>query len=210
MLHRVQIRSREHSRGMRMQGLYTANSSVSAPARAKEARATGSFERLNRLYNFAALPLEADAMRVQLRKRRNAAPNLRGRVASWQARGAWRGGLYRPNGHFEATAMEEPINVVLKFERQINSHEAEAVCSLLTGDSVLIDSMGNRIEGAYKMRPCGMATSKWCPITRSLILKSLQSEIQWPFSALPKVHFRKTAVFGKKTSGKLLRPGAPW
>ncbi|HXA79467.1 MAG TPA: nuclear transport factor 2 family protein [Candidatus Acidoferrales bacterium] len=49
--------------------------------------------------------------------------------------------------------MEEPINVVLKFEQLINSRHAEAVCSLLTLDSVLIDSMGNRIEGASKMRP---------------------------------------------------------
>jgi len=48
--------------------------------------------------------------------------------------------------------MEEPIAVVLKFEQRINSHEAEAVCSLLTADSVLIDSMGNRIEDASKMR----------------------------------------------------------
>jgi ketosteroid isomerase-like protein len=49
--------------------------------------------------------------------------------------------------------MEEPIDVVLKFEQLINSRHAEAVCSLLTLDSVLIDSMGNRIEGASKMRP---------------------------------------------------------
>jgi len=49
--------------------------------------------------------------------------------------------------------MEKPINVVLKFEQLINSRHAEAVCSLLTLDSVFIDSMGNRIEGASKMRP---------------------------------------------------------
>lgn len=49
--------------------------------------------------------------------------------------------------------MEEPINVVLKFEQFINSRRAEAVCSLLTADSVFIDSMGNRIEGAAKLRP---------------------------------------------------------
>jgi ketosteroid isomerase-like protein len=49
--------------------------------------------------------------------------------------------------------MEEPINVVLKFEQLINSRHAEAVCSLLTLDSVLIDSMGNRTEGASKLHP---------------------------------------------------------
>jgi ketosteroid isomerase-like protein len=49
--------------------------------------------------------------------------------------------------------MEEPINVVLKFEQLINSRHAEAVCSLLTLASVFIDSLGNRIEGASKVRP---------------------------------------------------------
>ena len=48
--------------------------------------------------------------------------------------------------------MEEPINVVLKFEQLINSRSAEAVCSLVTLDSVLIDSMGNRTEGVSKLR----------------------------------------------------------
>jgi ketosteroid isomerase-like protein len=48
--------------------------------------------------------------------------------------------------------MEEPINVVLKFEQLINSHNAESVCSLLTPDSVFIDSMGNRVQGETKMR----------------------------------------------------------
>lgn len=49
--------------------------------------------------------------------------------------------------------MEQPINVVLKFEQLINSRQAEAVCSLLAPDSVFIDSLGNRIEGAAKIRP---------------------------------------------------------
>jgi ketosteroid isomerase-like protein len=48
--------------------------------------------------------------------------------------------------------MEEPISVVLKFEQFINSHLAEAVSSLLTPDSVFIDSMGSPIEGAAKIR----------------------------------------------------------
>jgi ketosteroid isomerase-like protein len=49
--------------------------------------------------------------------------------------------------------MEEPIIVVLKFEQLINSRRAEAVCSLLTPNSVFIDSLGNRMEGAAKLRP---------------------------------------------------------
>jgi ketosteroid isomerase-like protein len=49
--------------------------------------------------------------------------------------------------------MEEPISVVLKFEQAINSRQADAVFALLTEDSVLIDSLGNRVEGAAKLRP---------------------------------------------------------
>lgn len=41
-----------------------------------------------------------------------------------------------------------PIDVVLKFEQLINSRDAAAVCSLLTSDSVFIDSLGNRMENA--------------------------------------------------------------
>jgi ketosteroid isomerase-like protein len=59
--------------------------------------------------------------------------------------------------------MEEPISVVLKFEQFINSRHAEAVCSLLTPDSIFIDSMGNRIEGAAKMRPAWEGYFKMVP-----------------------------------------------
>jgi ketosteroid isomerase-like protein len=48
--------------------------------------------------------------------------------------------------------MEEPISVVLKFEQAINSRSADAVCALLGPDSVFVDSLGNQIEGADKMR----------------------------------------------------------
>jgi ketosteroid isomerase-like protein len=58
--------------------------------------------------------------------------------------------------------MEESINVVLKFEQFINSRRAEAVCSLLVPDGVLIDSMGNRIEGAA-MRPAWEGYFKMVP-----------------------------------------------
>lgn len=59
--------------------------------------------------------------------------------------------------------MEDPINVVLKFEQLINSRSAEAVCSLLTSDSVLVDSMGNRIEGALKLRSAWAGYFKMVP-----------------------------------------------
>lgn len=49
--------------------------------------------------------------------------------------------------------MEDPTSVVLKFEQRINSRNAEEVCSLLTADSVFVDSLGHRIEGTSKIRP---------------------------------------------------------
>jgi ketosteroid isomerase-like protein len=71
--------------------------------------------------------------------------------------------------------MEEPINVVLRFEELINSRRAEEVCSLLTPDSVLIDSMGNRTEGASKLLSAWTGYFKMVPdytISHSEILAS--------------------------------------
>ena len=59
--------------------------------------------------------------------------------------------------------MENAINVVLKFEQLINSRDAGAVCSLLTQDSVFIDSLGTHIEGAAKMRPAWEGYFKMVP-----------------------------------------------
>jgi ketosteroid isomerase-like protein len=59
--------------------------------------------------------------------------------------------------------MEDAITVVLKFEQLINSRDAAAVCSLLTSDSVFIDSLGNRMEGAAKMRPAWEGYFKMVP-----------------------------------------------
>ena len=43
-------------------------------------------------------------------------------------------------------------DVVLKFERLINSRSADSVCSLMTDDAVFIDSLGNRVEGLALLR----------------------------------------------------------
>lgn len=48
--------------------------------------------------------------------------------------------------------MKEPISVVLKFKELINSRDAEAVCALLTPDSMFVDSMGNRVNGRDRLR----------------------------------------------------------
>jgi ketosteroid isomerase-like protein len=59
--------------------------------------------------------------------------------------------------------MEAPIDVVLKFEQAINSRSAEAVCALLTSDTVLVDSLGNRVEGVEKMRGAWAGYFKMVP-----------------------------------------------
>jgi len=59
--------------------------------------------------------------------------------------------------------MPTPIDVALKFEQAINSRSAEAVCAMLTSDSVFIDSLGNRVEGASKMRPAWEGYFKMVP-----------------------------------------------
>ena len=60
-------------------------------------------------------------------------------------------------------AMEQPISVVLKFEQAINSHNADAVCALLTPDSTFVDSVGNKIEGTDKLRPAWEGYFKMVP-----------------------------------------------
>jgi ketosteroid isomerase-like protein len=59
--------------------------------------------------------------------------------------------------------MEAPINVVLKFEQAINSRGVDAVCALLTPDTVLIDSLGNRVEGVDKMHTAWAGYFKMVP-----------------------------------------------
>lgn len=56
-----------------------------------------------------------------------------------------------------------PIDVVLKFEQATNTRDAQAVCAMLTPDSVFIDSLGNRIHSADKMRPAWEAYFKMVP-----------------------------------------------
>lgn len=59
--------------------------------------------------------------------------------------------------------MEEPISVVLKFEQAINSRSVEAVCGLLTPDSIFVDSLGNQIQGTAKMRSAWEGYFKMVP-----------------------------------------------
>ena len=45
-----------------------------------------------------------------------------------------------------------PVDVVLRFEQSINSRDPAAIADLLTPDSVFVDSLGARVEGAEKLR----------------------------------------------------------
>ena len=45
-----------------------------------------------------------------------------------------------------------PIQVVLKFEELINAHNPDAIYALMTADAAFVDSLGNRVEGAAKLR----------------------------------------------------------
>ena len=58
---------------------------------------------------------------------------------------------------------ENAIATVLKFEQLINSRSPEAVCSLLTDDSVFIDSLGNKIQGLDRLRSAWQRYFKMVP-----------------------------------------------
>jgi ketosteroid isomerase-like protein len=46
----------------------------------------------------------------------------------------------------------DPVDVVLDFERRINSRNSTAIAGLLTPDSVFVDSLGTRVQGVEKLR----------------------------------------------------------
>src|SRR5215467_9054694 len=58
---------------------------------------------------------------------------------------------------------DKAIATVLKFEQLINSRSAEAVCSLLTSDSIFIDSLGNRMEGSARLLAAWQGYFKMVP-----------------------------------------------
>lgn len=58
---------------------------------------------------------------------------------------------------------ENAITTVLKFEQLINSQRPDALCSLLTDDSVFIDSLGNRVSGVARLRSAWEGYFKMVP-----------------------------------------------
>lgn len=59
--------------------------------------------------------------------------------------------------------MTNPIEVVLQFEHAINSRDPEAISSLMASDGEFIDSLGNRIQGAEKLRAAWIGYFKMVP-----------------------------------------------
>jgi ketosteroid isomerase-like protein len=63
----------------------------------------------------------------------------------------------------EDTVVPHPIDVVLQFERAINSRSAEAIVSLMTADGEFVDSLGARIQGAERLRSAWTGYFKMFP-----------------------------------------------
>ncbi|MGZ4877088.1 MAG: nuclear transport factor 2 family protein [Candidatus Angelobacter sp.] len=59
--------------------------------------------------------------------------------------------------------MSNPIQVILEFEKLINARNPEAICALMTADGEFIDSLGNRIQGAEKLRAAWEGYFKMVP-----------------------------------------------
>lgn len=58
---------------------------------------------------------------------------------------------------------EGPVKAVLEFLREINNHDVDALCALMTPDHVFVDGLGNRVSGASAMRPAWTAYFSWFP-----------------------------------------------
>lgn len=59
--------------------------------------------------------------------------------------------------------MSNPIQVVLEFERLINTRNPGAICALMTAGGEFIDSMGNGFQGAGKLRAAWEGYFKMVP-----------------------------------------------
>ena len=59
--------------------------------------------------------------------------------------------------------MSNPIQMVLEFEKLINSRNPEAICAFMTADGEFIDSLGNRIQGTEKLRAAWAGYFKMVP-----------------------------------------------
>jgi ketosteroid isomerase-like protein len=58
---------------------------------------------------------------------------------------------------------DNPVQVVLKFEELINGRNADTIAAFMTADAEFIDSLGNRIQGAEKLRSAWAGYFKMVP-----------------------------------------------
>jgi ketosteroid isomerase-like protein len=58
---------------------------------------------------------------------------------------------------------DNPVQVVLKFEELINGRNADTIAALMAADGEFIDSLGNRIQGAEKLRSAWAGYFKMVP-----------------------------------------------
>ena len=59
--------------------------------------------------------------------------------------------------------MAESPEVFLRFVAAINAHDCEALAALMTADHVFVDSLGNSVQGAARMRAGWHAYFAMCP-----------------------------------------------
>jgi ketosteroid isomerase-like protein len=58
---------------------------------------------------------------------------------------------------------DNSIQVVLQFEELINRRNAEGIAAFMTADGAFVDSLGNRIQGAEKLRAAWLGYFKMVP-----------------------------------------------
>lgn len=59
--------------------------------------------------------------------------------------------------------MQDPIELVLKFLEKINQHDVDGLVSLMSEQHVLVDSLGNRLQGREKLKAGWQAYFRMCP-----------------------------------------------
>ncbi|HZE79432.1 MAG TPA: nuclear transport factor 2 family protein [Candidatus Polarisedimenticolia bacterium] len=104
---------------------------------------------------------------------------------------------------------DNPIQVVLKFEALINEHNADAIVALMTGDAEFIDSLGNSLRGAEKLRSAWAGYFKMVPDYSISHSEILPMETRLQFLVPRKERSQKTASSRRRISGRLQQPGVP-
>jgi ketosteroid isomerase-like protein len=59
--------------------------------------------------------------------------------------------------------LQNPVELVLKFLEKINQHDVDGLVSLMSEEHVLVDSLGNRLQGREMLKAGWQAYFKMCP-----------------------------------------------